>query len=70
MAWDSIRQNNETERNRKREPKPEGKHFMYLFSRFIGQTNKKLSKYNVDRLLYFAIKSTESDTEKELIQKK
>lgn len=29
-----------------------------LFSRFISQTNKKLSKYNyVNRLLYFAIQS-------------
>lgn len=46
MAWDSIRQNNETERNRQREPKPGGKHFIYLFSRHISQTNKKLSKYN------------------------
>lgn len=29
-----------------------------LFSRFISQTNKKLSKYNyVNRLLYFAIQA-------------
>lgn len=62
-ASDSIRQNNETETEDQREPKSGGKHFIYLFSRFVCPTNIKLTdNIHFNRLLCFAIQSVESKT--------